>query len=176
MIKGHNFQNGRWFEVEFPSLRRQPLPSCSLSDFDLKRCCKKVHCLRELIIWAITRAALLLFICWAMLLWQGKKKKIPSSIYLHIEGLACQQLQTVDKGFCISCNFMDLFSGFVEQKVGEEGRKLVFKCVKVCFPLRFLAGCQNLLPFPPPKNPTAWNNRRNSLQMYHFNALECFCF
>lgn len=50
------------------------------------------------------------------------------------------------------------------------------------FPFSLLNRLPNCLPspLPPPKKKkkitSVWNNRRNSLQMYHFNALECFCF
>lgn len=48
----------------------------------------------------------------------GRKKKLPTPVYLHMKGLACQQLQAVDKGF-VSPVISWISSVLFEQK-GEE--------------------------------------------------------
>jgi len=77
-----------------PVAEEQPLPSCSPSELDLKRCFRKMPWWQELThrtgciiaVYLLSNAAL-------------TRKKMPGSVYLHIKGLACQQLQIVDKGF-----------------------------------------------------------------------------
>lgn len=58
------------------------------------------------------------------------RKKMPAPIYLHIKGLACQQLESVDKGFASrviswTCSVVLL------SRRGKEERKLVLKFVSI---------------------------------------------
>lgn len=104
------------------------------------------------------------------------RKKMPSPIYLHIKGLTCQHLQSVDKGF-VSPVISWISSVVLLKKNRRRGKKISNKMCQNVFPSLLLNRLPKLPAFPPsPKIPNVWNNRRNSLQMYHFNALECFCF
>jgi len=55
---------------------------------------------------------------------------MPAPIYLHIKGLACQQLESVDKGFA-SRVISWTCSVVLSSRRGEEERKLVLKFVSI---------------------------------------------